>query len=80
MAKFLLGQITEDELFAAAKTASPVEMTGQLCEAWFYAGKKKSLAGDRQSAASYFRKCLQTGRMDFEEYAFAKAELKVLGE
>jgi lipoprotein NlpI len=80
VAKFLLGRITEDELFAAAKTANAKDLRGQLCEAWYYAGEKKWLAGDRESAAQYFRKCLQTERIDFEEYAFAKVELKALGE
>jgi lipoprotein NlpI len=79
LAKFLLGQVTEDELFATAKAADPKELNRQLCEAWYYAGEKRWLAGDRESAAQDFRKCLQTERKDFEEYAFAKAELKALG-
>ena len=80
VAKFLLGQISEDELFSRAKAATPKKLAGRLCEAWYYAAEKKLLAGDNESAAEYFRKCLETEQKDFIEYGFAKAELKALEE
>jgi lipoprotein NlpI len=80
VAKFLVGQISEEELFTRAKATSPKKVASQLCEAWYYAGEKKRLAGDNESAAQYFRKCLETDQKDFIEYAFARAELMALGK
>jgi lipoprotein NlpI len=79
VANFLLGRLSETELFAAAKSPDAKKETGNLCEAWYYAGAKKLLAGDNETAAQYFAKCLATDQKDFIEYEFAKAELKALG-
>ena len=49
-----------------------------ICEAWFYAGMKKLLGGDKAAAANYFKKCLATEQKDFTEYLLAEAELKAL--
>ncbi len=76
----MIGQISEEELFAAAKAVSPQKAAGQLCEAWYYAGEKKWLAGDHETAARYLRKCVETEQRDYVEYDFAKAELKALGK
>jgi tetratricopeptide (TPR) repeat protein len=79
LAKFLVGQLSEEELFAAAKAANPEKARGRLCEVCYYAGEKKWLAGDATSAAENFRKCVETAQFDYAEYGFAKAELKELG-
>ncbi len=74
----LLGTVTEEKLFAAAASPDAKKERGQKCEAWFYSGMKKLLAGDKAAAAEYFRKCIATEQKDFTEYQLAEAELKAL--
>lgn len=54
-------------------------ITAQHCEAWYYAGMKRLLAGDKKTAADYLNKCLGTREKNFDEYILAQAELKSLG-
>ena len=79
VAGYLLGSITEPDLFAAAASSDAKKDSGQRCEAWFYAGMKKLLAGDKRTAADDFRNCLATRQDAFVEYQMAQAELKALG-
>jgi lipoprotein NlpI len=75
VAGHLLGKVPEADLLAAAKSPDPKKERGQLCEAWYYAGMKKLLAGDKATAADYFKKCLATEQRDFTEYQLAESEL-----
>ena len=76
---FLTGQLAETEFLKAAGNAdTPQTEKGQRCEACFYAGSKRLLAGDKTTAADYFNQCLATGARNFEEYNSAAAELKAL--
>ncbi|UCD75990.1 MAG: protein kinase, partial [Phycisphaerales bacterium] len=52
------GQISPDELVAAAKVRKSLE---SLCEAYYYAGEVSLLAGRTDAACSYFRQCVETG-------------------
>ena len=72
-AKFLLGQINEVNYFAAAG-----DDPARQCEARYYVGVKRLLAGDKASAAADFRACVATGKTDFFEYTFAVAQLNQL--
>jgi lipoprotein NlpI len=76
---YLLGNLSEAEFLAAA--ASPVADTdrGQHCEAWFYAGMKNLLDGNKPAGTEFFKKCLTTEQKSPVEYHFAKAELKAVG-
>ncbi len=76
----LLGTIPEADLLAAAVSPDAQKDSGQHCEAWFYAGMKRLLAGDKETAADYFHKCLATGQKSFSEYQMAASELKALGK
>lgn len=51
---------------------------GHQCEAWFYAGLKHLLAGDKNIAVKDFRKCLATNARNYDEYNRAVIELKKL--
>ena len=62
------------------KSPGPNVDSGLHCHAWFYAGMKKLLAGDKKAAADYFRKCLATDQKTLTEYEMASTELKALGE
>ncbi|HWB59010.1 MAG TPA: tetratricopeptide repeat protein [Chthoniobacteraceae bacterium] len=80
VAGHLLGTVSEEALLAAANSSDPKTDGDQHCEAWFYTGEKRLLAGDKAGAIDHFHKCIATGRTDFVEYEMARAELKNLGE
>ena len=63
---------------AAAADADPARNRQQQCEAYFYAGSKRLIAGDKTTARDYFQKCLATGVKNFCEYQSAAADLKAL--
>ena len=75
---FLLGQIDEGELLVAAASSDPQTDRAQHCEAWFYAGMKRLLAGDKQAAANCFKNCLATQESAYDEYMLAQAALRRL--
>jgi HEAT repeat protein len=76
--RFLAGQLSEGDLLKAADNPNERTRREQLCEAWFYAGMKRLIAGETTAAAGDFQKCLGTGVTNFQEYASAGAELKSL--
>ena len=78
IALFLLGHISETDLFSAATSTDAKKDQGQHCEAWYFAGMKHLLDGDKATAIDYFHKCLATGQKDYCEYILAQAELKGL--
>jgi lipoprotein NlpI len=78
IARFLAGELAEPEFLKAAENADRTKEAGQLCEAWFYAGTKYLIDGDKAKAAEYFDKCVATGESGFYEYRSAAAELKAM--
>ena len=76
---YLLGSVSESELFACASGANAWKLKGETCEAWYYAGMKRLLGGDKKGAAEYFRNCVATKMDDYVEFELAHAELKALG-
>jgi len=76
----VLGKISDADLLAAAKSSDKRKERGQLCEAWFYIGMKKLIAGDKAGAEACFNKSLATDQKDSTEYHFARAELKALAK
>ena len=77
--RFLLDQISESDFLGDATSFDVEKDRAQHCEAWYYAGMKRLLAGDKKTAADYFNKCLGTQERNFDEYILAQAELKSLG-
>jgi lipoprotein NlpI len=77
---FLAGSMAESEFLAAADgpARTPEEHIERLCEANYYAGMKRLLAGDREAAAALFQKSVATDVKDFLEYRRARAELTAL--
>jgi lipoprotein NlpI len=75
---FLAGRMTEDDLLKAADDANKRTDVNQHCEAFFYAGSKRLIDGDRIAARDYFKKCLATNVRDYTEFSSAEAELKFL--
>jgi len=77
--RFLLDPLNESDFLGGATSADMEKDRAQHCEAWYYAGMKRLLAGDKKTAALYFNKCLGTQEKNFDEYNLAQAELKSLG-
>lgn len=78
IAGFFLDRISEADFLAAAASPDVETERGQVCEAWFYAGIKRLLAGDSTTAADDFSNCLATGLKNLSAYQSAQAELKAL--
>lgn len=77
---FLLGHMREDDLIANAASPDPTLEPSQYCKAWYFAGMKRLLAGDKKTAVTYFQKCVATDQKDYCEHIFARAELEGLGQ
>lgn len=75
---FLVGQISDSELFQTANKLNPDRVGEDCCEAFFYAGEKALISGDNASAEADFKKCIATTAEDQSEYSGAKAELQLL--
>lgn len=78
IASFLTGQVTESDLFKAAENSDKKKNDGQHCEAFFYAGSKRLIEGDKNTATDYFEKSLSTGCNMLDEYRSAALELEFL--
>jgi lipoprotein NlpI len=75
----LAGQVTEADFLKAATSVDKAKDAEQHCEAYYFAGTKRLLDGDKATAQDYFEKCVATGVKNFTEYQSAVAELKRLG-
>ena len=73
--QFLLGQRDEATLFAAAEKSGEEPVSGQRCEAWYFAGQMRLLKGDQAGAREAFQKSVATNQRDYNEYLFAQAAL-----
>jgi len=71
----LLGEITPDEMLAAAWSFDRKTEVMNLCEAYFFLGHYRLLAGDREGARRAFQSAIATGVKHYLEYASAKIEL-----
>jgi lipoprotein NlpI len=79
IAKFIVGQISEDELETAAKdTPDDGELMGRACEMHFYIGLARKQAGDKSTARLRFQSAIGTDQKTYIEHALASAELKRL--
>jgi len=78
VANFLFAKISEAEFLTAAASTDVNIERAKRCQAFFYAGMKRLLDGDKSTAADYFRKCLATEVNDTAHYEFAQSELRAL--
>jgi len=77
-AAFLLGNLSETDYLAAAASSDAKIEQGQHCEAWYFAGMKRLLMGDKKGAIDAFHQSVATGQKDYCEYILAQAELQAL--
>jgi tetratricopeptide (TPR) repeat protein len=80
IARLLTGDLSEADFLKAADSKDSKVDREQKCEAYFYAGSRRLIDGDKIGAKDLFQKCLETRVMDFSEYTSAAAELKRLGK
>jgi len=73
------GGIDADQLLAAVSIRDPAGAEAQLCEAHFYIGMQKKLAGDAKGAEEHFQKTLETRADRLSAYRGAQFELKKFG-
>ena len=78
IAHFLLGEIDEETLLAAAFSQDRKLELEQLCEAYFYTAQLRLLNNDKAGAASLLNLCLATGIVEFYEYKGAKLQMILL--
>jgi lipoprotein NlpI len=76
--RFLAGQSSEAVLLKAAESPDRQKSKEQHCEAYFYAGSKQLLSGNKTVAKDYFKECLETGIRTFVEFDSARAEIDLL--
>lgn len=72
---YFLGNVSADEVLAAAKDPNPQKDREQHCEAYFYLAEQALAAGKQADANRLFRSTLDTRITTFVEYNGAKAEL-----
>jgi tetratricopeptide (TPR) repeat protein len=77
-AAFLLGRLTEADYLAAAASPDAAKAATQTCEAYYFAGMKRLLMGDKGTAEDYFNKAVATNQTDQHEYLLSQAESKAI--
>ena len=76
---YYLGEASGDDVLAAAALADPVAQRERQCEAYYYLGAGRLIAGDAEGARGLFREALATGVAHFVEYLGARIELGRMG-
>jgi lipoprotein NlpI len=71
----LLGQATPEEMLAGAWSFDRKAEVLNLCEAYFFLGQYRLLAGDRDGARRAFQDAVATGAKHYLEYSSSKIEL-----
>jgi len=77
--QFVCGELDEEKLLAAAEGDTPKQTRERECEAHFYAGTLREIAGDAEAARSHFEACVATGVSNFIEYESATVYLRRAG-
>lgn len=73
--EMLLGKISPEQLISAANSRDKGVQEDQLCEAYFYIGKKYLAEHKSERAKEAFRKSVEQGVLPFLEYGFSLHEL-----
>ena len=71
----MTGALPEKDFLAQAAQGTASRVIEQQCEAYYYVGITRLLAGDTAAAKEFFQKCLATNLTTFFEFFFARAEL-----
>ncbi|MCE0521587.1 MAG: tetratricopeptide repeat protein [Methylacidiphilales bacterium] len=79
IAQFLAGQVDEASFITSADSFQVKQDRGQAAQAFYYAGLKRALAGDKAGAEKYFKRCVEAGHPFLHEFILAREELKLSG-
>jgi lipoprotein NlpI len=77
IASYLLGDTPEARLLAIAREDTK-EALPRACEAWFFIGQRRLIAGDVEGARAAFEQAKATQILPYVEYAFSDVELRRL--
>ena len=77
IARFVAGQETENSFLTSAKEIQAKKAKGQEAQAYYFAGMKRTLAGNQVGAAKFFRESIALGNPSLHEYTLAQKELKI---
>jgi lipoprotein NlpI len=73
----MIGKMTEQSVFEEARKGNDgKEVNERLCEAYYYIGVKRLVAGKRKDATDYFTKSAETDVKAFDEYISSKVLLE----
>jgi lipoprotein NlpI len=75
IAAFLGGSVPEKEFLADIDGAAVAATAERSCEAWYFTGQKRLVAGDRPGAKLAFEKAVSTGAKVISAWSGARAEL-----
>ncbi|MCZ6688116.1 MAG: tetratricopeptide repeat protein, partial [Planctomycetota bacterium] len=75
---FLTDRFSEEELQSKAASNDEETKKERQCEAFYYLGFRRLMAGEKEAAVEYFRKCVGTGVENYAVYQAAVGELEVL--
>ena len=77
-ASFLLGKTPEADYLDSAHSPDAGTDQSQRCQAWYFAGMKRLLMGDKKGAIDAFQQCVATQQKDLSEFVLAGTELRAL--
>ena len=72
---YYLGEASGHDILAETALADPATRRERQCEAYFYLGAGRLIAGDAEGARGLFREVIATGVAHFVEYLGARTEL-----
>jgi len=75
LASFLSGKISEDQLLSLAGRAEGDVQTRQQCEAWYFIGMTKLIAGNKVAAKADFQKAFDASGPSLIVHRLARVEL-----
>lgn len=75
---YLAGELSEGDFIREAETGGEPTAEQRRCEADFYIGITRLIAGDRAGAEDWFERSLKTGVENYYEFKLARAELQRL--
>ncbi|MCE9582665.1 MAG: hypothetical protein K8T20_09250 [Planctomycetes bacterium] len=78
IAGFLGGSVPEKEFLEGMDGGAAPSSPERSCEGWYFAGEKRSVAGDRTGAKSAFEKAVATNAKGISAWSSARGELLAL--
>lgn len=76
--QYLMGSRTLEQALEVARAGQKDQ--SRLCELYFYVGEKYLIEGNAAQAREYFKKSMDTGVIEFNEYVMSKRSLQRMGE